>query len=68
MMRRESAKANWAIANETPCFSWFSSSFLGSHSNLTSAISAGYHEASKIAICLYGRIEGLPILPPVFFR
>jgi hypothetical protein len=27
-----SANANWARTNDTPCFSWFSRSFCGSHS------------------------------------
>jgi hypothetical protein len=38
MTRRESAKANCAIAKATPCFSWFSWSLAGSHSNRAFAI------------------------------
>ena len=38
----------------TPCFLWFSSSFLESHSNLAFAIAKSYHEVRQIAIRLYG--------------
>src|SRR6185503_20233571 len=43
MTRRESAKASCATAKATPCFSWFSWSLRGSHSNRAFAIGRDYH-------------------------